>query len=97
MAYVAAGLKGHCPLVLHGAFSRNIASAMVFPVDAVVGLRHVVDAEARPRGAAAHVEDDAVVASAEQVRVDPVAERGKRCKLIRVKCSFTENKIHTIK
>ena len=54
---------------------HNIGPAFVFPVDAVVGLRDVVDAEARSRGAAAHVEDDPVVASAEEVRVDPVAAR----------------------
>ena len=49
---------------------------MFFPVDAVVGLRDVVDTKARPRGAAAHVKDDAVVASAEEVRVYPVAAQG---------------------
>ena len=55
-----------------------IAGAKLVPVDAVVGLGDVVDAEARPRGAAAHVEDDAIVAAAEEVRVDPVAARGNR-------------------
>ena len=55
---------------------RNIGGAKIVPVDAVVGLGDVVDAEACPRGATAHVEDDAVVAAAEEVRVDPVAARG---------------------